>query len=87
MKEMKENKELLAERIDEALKHLYDAKHILEDTSNGIKENCKEETPKKKLEIEINVRKPFGETIDLDDEELAQIRKDLEEIINDFTRE
>ena len=75
----------MSEKLTEAINHLKRANEILNDVYDDILGLGKEE-PKKKLSIEINVKKPFGEEIDLNDEELEQIRKDLEEIMNDITR-
>ena len=74
----------MSEKLTEAINHLKRANEILNDVYDDILGLGKEE-PKKKLSIEINVKKPFGEEIDLNDEELEQIRKDLEEIMNDIT--
>lgn len=75
---MKENNlEEIIDNLNIALKHMENAKKHLEEGYNLL--NNKE---KKKLKIEINVKNPYEE--DIDDEELEQLKKDLEEIMNDF---
>ena len=83
---MKENKEYLAERIDVALTHCYETKSILEDILTGLREEQKEEPKDNKVKLTIKVVNPY-DGVEINDEDLEKIRKDLEEIINDFTRE
>lgn len=78
MKEMKANNDAI-ELLNAALSHLQEARKLLEEVDL-------EEKPKKAT-IEIRIKKPFIETADLEDEELEKLRKELEEIINDATRE
>ena len=78
MKEMKANNNAI-ELLNAALSHLQEAKKLLEEVDL-------EEKPKKAT-IEIRIKNPFTEEADLEDEEIEKLRKELEEIINDATRE
>lgn len=81
MREMKENKE----KLREAIAHVEEAHKILVDLFEQTEEE-KEEPKDNKVKVTIKVQNPY-DGIEINDEELEQIRKDLEEIINDFTRE
>lgn len=93
---MKENnlKEILA-NLSTSMKYLEDAKMQINDAYKIIanaymeqKGEAKEEPKDNKVKVTIKVQNPFKEELEgLSDEEIEQIRKDLEEIINDFTRE
>lgn len=77
---MKENKE----KLREAIAHVEEAHKILVD----LFEQTEEEPKDNKVKVTIKFENPFKEELEgLSDEEIEQIRKDLEEIINDFTRE
>lgn len=77
----------LNKHLDIAIANIEAAKEILKQRYEAEKEQLKEETKGNKVKIEIKVAKPFNETFALDDKEVEQLRKDLEEIMNDFTRE
>jgi len=78
---MKENNTL--EKLTEAIDHVRKADEIL----NKVYDDILEKEPKdNKVKVTIKVENPY-DGVEINDEELEKIRKDLEEIINDFTRE
>ncbi len=81
---MKENKE----KLKEAIAHVEEAHRVLLDLIHDeySKEEVKEEPKDNKVKLTIKVVNPY-DGVEINDEELEKIRKDLEEIINDFTRE
>lgn len=82
---MKEKLDEAMLNMAEAVKHLENLTGILCDLAEEIKTDTKKDTDKDKVKIQIKVAQPFKEVADLDDKEMEQLRKDLEEIINDFT--
>lgn len=78
MKEMKENNE----KLKEAIIHLEEAHRVLVGLFE-LDEESKEEP--KKVTLTINIKHDFDEGTEFSDEELEQLKKDLEEIMNDFT--
>ena len=80
MKEMKENN--INKHLDIAIANIEAAKEILAQRYEAEKEEPKDN----KVKVTIKVQNPY-DGVEINDEELEQIRKDLEEIINDFTRE
>lgn len=78
---MKENNE----KLREAIAHVEEAHKILVGLFEQTEE-AKEEPKDKKVKVTIKVQNPY-DGVEIDEKELEQIRKDLEEIINDFTRE
>ena len=79
---MKENNAL--EKLTEAIDHVRKADEIL----NKVYDDILEKEEPKKVKLTIKVENPFKEELEgLSDKEIEQLRKDLEEIINDFTRE
>ena len=79
----------MSEKLTEAINHLKRANEILNDVYDDALEfgkEAKEEPKDNKVKVTIKVENPY-DGIEIDDKELEQIRKDLEEIINDFTRE
>lgn len=78
---------MLDEKIREALCYVNSAQGLLEEILADINtKKSVEESKDKKVKITIKVENPY-DGIEISEEDLAQIRKDLEEIINDFTRE
>lgn len=81
---MKTNKkleqiELITEELSE---HLRVVRDLLTDIVNVLDEK---EEPTKAVKIEVKVTNPY-DNAEVSTEELEQIKKDLEEMINDFTR-
>lgn len=74
------------QRIKIALKHNEEAHCILEDILQNNENTNEEEQKDKKVKLTIKVQNPY-DGIEIDEKDFEQIRKDLEEIINDFTRE
>lgn len=72
----------LNKHLDIAIDNINAAKDILTQKYNAEKEEPKEN---KKVTLKVKVVNPF-DGVEIDEKELEQIRKDLEEIINDFTR-
>ena len=76
-------------KVMEALRYVNSAQGILEEILadiNATKKEPVEEPKDKKVKLTIKVENPY-DGVEIDEKELEQIRKDLEEIINDFTRE
>lgn len=87
---MEENFQKLLEHLLGASEHLKAVTETVEKMYLNYHEPTKdtEETKDNKVKVTIKVKNPFKEELEgLSDEEIEQIRKDLEEIINDFTRE
>jgi len=80
MKEMKENN--INKHLDIAIANINAAKEILTQRYEAEKEELKDN----KVKLTIKVEHPFDEEADLNNEDLEQLKKDLEEIMNDFTR-
>lgn len=79
---MKENN--INKHLDIAIANIEAAKEILAQRYEAEKEEAKDN----KVKVTIKVENPFKEELEgLNDEEIEQLRKDLEEIINAFTRE
>lgn len=79
---MKENN--INKHLDIAIANIEAAKEILTQRYEAEKEEPKDN----KVKVTIKVENPFKEELEgLSDEEIEQLRKDLEEIINAFTRE
>ena len=70
----------MTEKLKEAIAHIEEAHKILE----SCVEEPKEENKDKKVTITFKVGNVFDDKADLSDEELEQLKKDLEEIVNDF---
>lgn len=73
------------EKLKEAIAHVEEAHKILVGLFEQTEE-AKEEPKDNKVKLTIKVVNPY-DGVEINDEELEKIRKDLEEIINDFTRE
>lgn len=71
----------MIDKLKEAIAHNEESHKILE----GILGQLEEEKEDKKVTLKVKVVNPF-DGVEIDEKELEQIRKDLEEIINDFTR-
>lgn len=84
MKEMKTND--IKESLKLAIAHMEEATSILHKLYNDLGKQNEEEPKDNKVKVTIKVQNPY-DGVEINDEELEQIRKDLEEIINDFTRE
>ena len=77
---MKESNTL--EKLTEAVDHVRKADEIL----NKVYDDILEEEPKdKKVKVTIKVENPY-DGIEISEDDLKEIKKDLEEIMNDFTR-
>ena len=89
----------MEENFQNVLEHLLGASEHLKAITETVekmylnyheptKDTAEKETKDNKVKVTIKVKNPFKEELEgLSDEEIEQIRKDLEEIINDFTRE
>ena len=84
MKEMTENN--LNKHLDIAIANIEAAKELLKQRYEAEKEELDKEEPKK-VTLTINIKQNFDEGTEFSNEELEQLKKDLEEIMNDFTRE
>lgn len=75
----------MTEKLKEAIAHIETARELLDSCMQEDKP--KAENKDKKVTITFKVGNVFDDKADLTDEELEQLKKDLEEIVNDFTRE
>lgn len=76
---MQENN--INKHLDTAIANIEAAKEILTQRYEAEKEKLKDN----RVTLKVKVVNPF-DGVEIDEKELEQIRKDLEEIINDFTR-
>lgn len=77
----------IKESLRPVIAHMEEATSILHKLYNNLDKNKDKEEPKdNKVKVTIKVENPY-DGIEIDEKEFEQIKKDLEEIINDFTRE
>jgi len=75
----------MKDKLREAIAHIEEAHKLLDSCMQ--EDTPKEENKDKKVTITFKVKNIFDDEAELKDEELEQLKKDLEEIVNDFTRE
>lgn len=74
----------MVDKLKEAIAHIEEAHKIL--VGFIPKEKETPEKPNKKVTIEFKIKNPY-DGAEISEDDLKELRKDLEEIINDFTRE